>query len=218
MTSLLSRRLLPSCIRDQYLTAVKKNDEVEIKRWHTNAGILFRIDEKDREAFVMPIYRTVAIDSLTEVQQYDMREIMEAVVKDDPTRDPDVPSPREWGKSQTHIKGLIRTLRALPLHKIWAALPSEREDQKTKEVTVLPDLPGKLGQQVPGLVDIVGYYYSYVDENQETQRIMLTRNSGKYVAKDRTDALGAYVVNPTIPMLMQMIRDYNAAQVAKSNL
>jgi len=197
-------------IRDQYLAAVKKNDKKEIERWHTNACILFRIPEEERKDFIVPIYRTVAIDSLTEIQQYDMREIMEQVVKEDPTRDPDVPSPREWGKNQNHIKDLIRDLRPLPMHKIWAALPAERVDEKTKEVTVGPDLPGKLMQQVPGLVDIVGYYYSYINENDEVTRILLTQNSGKYMAKDRTSALGKYVVNPTIPKLMQMIRDYNA--------
>jgi len=197
-------------IRDQYLKAQRNNDQKEIERWHTNACILFRIPEEERKDFVVPIYRTVAIDSLTEIQQYDMREIMEQVVKDDPTRDPDVPSPREWGKNQSHIKELIRDFRALPIHKIWAALPAEKTDEKTKEVTVGPDLPGKLMYQVPGLVDIVGYYYSYVNESEETVRILLLQNTGKYMAKDRTSALGKFVVNPTIPILMQMIRDYNA--------
>lgn len=204
--------------RDNYLQAQQKQDEKEMDRWFQNLAILFRIPEEDRKDFVVPIYRTVGIDSLTEIQQYDMREIMAAVMKEDPTRDPDVPSPREWGKSQTHIKELIRTLRAMPIHKIWAALPAERQDEKTKEVNVYPDLPGKLAMQVPGLVDVVGYYYSYVDENQDTQRILLTTNTGKYVAKDRTDALGNFVVNPTIPKLFTMIREYNAKMSEETNV
>lgn len=197
-------------VRDEYLAAVKNGDKEAEKRWLTNAAILFRIPEKNRTGFELPIYRTVAIDSLTEVQQYDMREIMQDVIKNDPARDPDVPSFREWGKSSGHIRQLIRAFRALPIHKIWAALPAEKTDEKTKEVTVGPDLPGKLMYQVPGLVDIVGYYYSYVDEEDVTQRIMLTQHSGKYMAKDRTSALGRFIENPDIPSIMQRIRDYDA--------
>lgn len=201
--------------RDNLLKAQKALDEEQVKKWTTNLAILFRIPEEDREGWVPPIFQTVAVDSLTELQVYDMREIMEEVVKDDPTRDPDVPSPREWGKSQSHIKELIRSIRAMPCHAIFAALPSEREDKKTGEVTVWPDLPGKLATQVPALVDIVGYYYSYIDESQETQRILLTQNTGKYVAKDRTQSLGKFVVNPTIPKLFQMIREHDAQMKAE---
>ena len=204
--------------RDALLTARKNNDEKEIARFETNMAILFRIEEADRATWEIPIFRTVAVDSLTEVQVYDMKEIMEEVVKSDSSRDPDVPSPREWGRSQTHIKDLIRALRAMPCHSIFAALPVERQDEKTKEINVWPDLPGKLATQVPALVDIVGYYYSYIDDEDNTQRILLTQNTGKYVAKDRTNALGKFVVNPTIPMLFQMKRDYDAkmAQVQQS--
>lgn len=208
-------------IRDAYLAAVKAKNKDEIERWHHNACILFRVPEEDRKDFVVPIYRTVAVDSLTEIQQYDMREIMQQVVKDDPERDPDVPSVREWGKTQTHIKELVRALRAMPFHKIFAALDVEKQDEKTKEVQVLPDLPGKLAKQMPGLVDIVGYYYSYVategeGENAQevTHRVLLTQNSGKYQAKDRTDALGRFVMDPTIPMIFNKIREYNKAKLA----
>src|SRR5262245_16845975 len=40
-------------------------------------------------------YKTVVLDSLTEIQKFSMNDIMRNLVKQEPDRDPDIPSVRE---------------------------------------------------------------------------------------------------------------------------
>lgn len=54
-------------------------------------------------------YKTIVLDSLTEIQKLYMSEIMINTVKEDSDRDPDVPGMWEWNKNHTTLDTLIPT-------------------------------------------------------------------------------------------------------------
>ena len=56
-------------------------------------------------------YKTVVLDSLTEIQKFNMYTIMESVVQKRPDLDPDVPSMREWGKNLEQLRKMVRGFR-----------------------------------------------------------------------------------------------------------
>ena len=93
-------------------------------------------------------YRTLVVDSLTEIQKLAMYHILgvmpETAQLDVP---PDAPEFREWGQSAEMIRLLIRALRELPMHVILVAASQEREDEK-KRLRYLPALPGKLAYEL----------------------------------------------------------------------
>lgn len=154
-------------------------------------------------------YQTVVLDSLTEIQELNMRSIMKAM-KEDPDnveRDPDVPGMYEWNKSGKQIKQLIRAFRNLPMNIIFTALMKEDKDTKTGITMRLPDLPGKLAHQVAALFDIV-LYYTIVEEGGVGKRVVASQATTNTVAKNRgSDRLPSLleVPNPSDKAPMSII-------------
>jgi phage nucleotide-binding protein len=149
-------------------------------------------------------YKTIVLDSLTEIQKFSMYKIMEAVIREDPGRDPDIPSVREWGKSIEQIRKLVRAFRDLPMHTVFTALAKEDKDPKTGVKSEMPSLPGKLAPEVAGFVDIVAFLYVKVVDS-EFKRLLLTLGTDKHVAKDRTDKLPQIMEDPTMETILAHI-------------
>lgn len=145
-------------------------------------------------------YDTVCIDSLTEVQKFAMNDIMRGVLSEDPDRDPDIPSLREYGKNLEQIRRFVRAFRDLPLNTIFTALAQTVKDDKTGKVVTRPGLTGKAASEVTAFLDVVLYMYTKtVDE--EDQRLCLTKQTERVIAKDRTGSLPDIVVNPTMELI-----------------
>jgi hypothetical protein len=150
-------------------------------------------------------YKTFGLDSLTELREIDMAEVMLAQYNKKPdTTDLYVPSPREWGKSGTRVKEVLRYLKDLPCHVIVTTLLNEDKDDRTGVVTMRPMLPGQLKGQVPGFFDIVGFLKA-TTKNGETIRTMQFKKTERVMAKDRTKALPDLLEEPTIPMIWDII-------------
>lgn len=147
-------------------------------------------------------YKTVILDSLTEIQRLSMGAIMRQVVAKEPDRDPEVPSIREWGKNGEQTRGMVRAFRDLPLNVVFTALAIEEKDQKTGKLKTRPSLSGKLSMEVAGYMDFCSYMYTLVtpkkDEDPEVARLMLTGTTDTHVAKDRSGSLPLVVKEPSM--------------------
>lgn len=151
-------------------------------------------------------YKTIGIDSLPELADLDMRQIMKLAYAQNPDKvDRDVPSPREWGKVRSHMRAIVRAFRDLPCNTIMTAQVGtlQEEGQPTK---YFPGLSGKLRTEIPGFMDIVDYIYA---EAEPGSGVILRKHqfqgTRRVVAKDRTSALGSMVENATVPMLWNLI-------------
>jgi len=151
-------------------------------------------------------YKTVVIDSLSELQDVDMMEIMRQLVQAKPDRDPDVPDRREWGIGRTHMRKIVRAFRDLEVNTIFTALLNIDKDETTGAITYGPNFPGKLKIELPGFLDVVGYLYATSD-GEETKRIIQFAQTRRVLAKDRTSAFGDKLDNPSIPMMWDMLND-----------
>lgn len=163
-------------------------------------------------------YDWLLIDGLTDMQELSMRAALDKAVKINPDRDPDVPAQYEYLKVQQQIKNMVRAFNDLPVHVAYSAQTMRTEDQDD-EVLMLPLLTGKQGefaQKICGLMQVVGYLgvVTPKEEEQEFRRLRTNRR-GRIFAKDRYDALGAKVDNPTIPMIQEMIESSIEGGAAK---
>lgn len=151
-------------------------------------------------------YQTVGLDSLTEIQKFNMYQIMKDLIdkKGDASNvDMDVPSMREWGKNLEQIRKFVRAFRDLPMHTVFTALVRQDKNSMTGAVNNKPSLSGKMADEVAAFLDIVAYYY--VKEipvegksESEVHRMLLTRRTPTFVAKDRSDKLPQVVADPTM--------------------
>jgi hypothetical protein len=151
-------------------------------------------------------YRTVIVDSLSELQKVLMQAIMQEVVKKDPERDPDIASQREWGKNSEQVRAFVRAFRDLPCNTIFTALADESKDERSGINRVRPALPGKLKGEVGGYVDEVLYMYLREIQVQgmkerEIRSLLLTNGTERQVAKDRSGQLPLIIESPTMQII-----------------
>lgn len=151
-------------------------------------------------------YKTVVLDSLTEIQKFSMDLIMKDVVDENSSRDPDVPGMREWGKNVNQTRQLVRLFRDLKMNVIFTALSEVKDNEKTGKTTIKPSLSGKVKNEIAGFVDIVAYMYVKVRKDQQ-QRLLLTSVTDQVTAKDRSGRLPMVVEEPTMPMLWSYMYD-----------
>lgn len=153
-------------------------------------------------------YKTVIIDSLSELADLDMREVMRQMLQRQPNRDPDVADKREWGIVRTHMRKIVRAFKDLEMNTVMTALASKEKDDVTGAISIYPQLAGKLKTEIPGFFDVVGYMYADVRGEDINRRIQFQKTQ-KITAKDRTASFGAFLDDPSIPMMMDLLYSDN---------
>lgn len=153
-------------------------------------------------------YRTIVLDSLTEIQKFNMYGIMHDLAQKRPDLDPDIPGMREWGKNLEQLRRFVRGFRDLPMHTIFTALNRTDKDTKTGITTMKPSLSGKLADEVAAFLDVVVYYYvKQIGDGTEAEfkRLLLTQKTDAQVAKDRSGRLPMVIENPTMSLIHELM-------------
>lgn len=149
-------------------------------------------------------YKTVVLDSLSEIQEQSMLQIMdELAITGRPSGgevDIDIPAMREWGKNRTQTRKFVRAYRDLPMNTIFTCLAMDEKDKKTGLSRIMPQLTGKSRQEVPGFIDYV--FYMFV---KNEQRQLLTTMTDKVVAKTRNETLPTVITDPTMDKLIKLM-------------
>ena len=169
--------------------------------------------DEPREKGQMPrIYRTVVIDSLTEVQRRSLDRIVDTRTgQANPgsiTRGVKFENNRttlqDYGDNTQQMRKLVRAFRDLDMNVIFTALEAEVQDEMTGKVTVRPALTDKLWQDVNGYVDIVARMFTATKDKQVERKIAF-QPYGNYTAKDRTGALGMGMTDATVKQIVDKI-------------
>lgn len=142
-------------------------------------------------------YQAVAMDSITEIQKVCMDKILEDE-KIDKARIQD------WGTLNSKMERLIRAFRDLPMHFIATGLAESEVDKTTGEVRIVPLLQGKFQKSIAAYFDEV--FYAYTKQvGDEIKYFILTKNSGKVTAKDRSGKLPQVIESPTFTKVYDLI-------------
>lgn len=147
-------------------------------------------------------YKTIIIDSVTEMQKFNMDHTMLSRHGDN---DLAVPEIKEWNINVENTRKYIRLFRDLEdVNVIFTALERIDTDKRTGLSRKKPSLSGKVADEVAGFLDIVTYLY--VEEvDGENKRILLTGNTPSVVAKDRSNLLPLQILNPTMTDIYNFI-------------
>ena len=159
---------------------------------------------------VPTLYRTIVVDSLTEVQKYNMYEILGIDINTAKLNtDFQQPEFKHWGKNAEKMRLLVRAFRDIPMHTIFCCLDMTTKDEKDGSITIKPSLPGKLSDETCGFLDIVGYMHAQETQDAEgkkyLRRVLQVQPAGKFNAKSRYMALGSYIEEPTIGKIIGLI-------------
>jgi hypothetical protein len=117
--------------------------------------------------------------------------------------------PVVWRKLREELMRLNRA----PLNVIYAAhlmhIDRESEDGEDTITLAMPEMGsrkrGDLSSYFCAQMGLVGYMREVVNEEGVTDRHLMTRSGPRWIAKDRTTAFGAGIVNPTVPGMLAAI-------------
>jgi hypothetical protein len=151
-------------------------------------------------------YRTVIIDSLTEVEAYCFNQLLGIT---DSTRLDEETQSSEWTeykKNHTMILRVVRAFRDLPMHVIVTCAEQYSQDE-TKKFKYSPDLTGKLSKKIQGFFDMVGYYAQGRDGDKIQRRLyVMPSSAGRYDAKHRYQEFkDEFFLDPTVGKMLKQV-------------
>ena len=153
-------------------------------------------------------FKTFAIDSGTEAQRRCMREILDesALISSGRKRkDSDVPEYKHWNQNHERMMKYTRYFRDLPMHFIMTAIATSDKDESTGSVKIVPKFPGQLSEILPEFFDVVGYMQAGTDKDGQARRVIWFQPVRNFLAKDRTNKLGDFMVNPSMQSIFEKI-------------
>lgn len=150
------------------------------------------------------VYKTVVIDSLTEINQL----VLQQAMSDSPVKrlEIDVPEQRDYLKANSTMKAILRALRDIDgLHVILTALAQTIEDDATGAVRIKPALIGKLRDEAQAIVEYVGYLRINVTSKK---REIIFQPEGRINAKERSHpkAQIGSLTDPSMTSLLDKIQ------------
>lgn len=165
----------------------------------------------------------VVIDSLTEFQQHLLRWILDRAVKENASRDPDIPAIQDHQKWQNMYKRFVRQFNDLPVNMLYTATSFRKSDEEGDDL-ILPDILGKdygMSQWTCASMHVVGYLARRKVKSKGSAeavevRRLLCEKTGPYFAKDRYDVLVPYVDSPNMPAIANRIGQPPVNRVAKT--
>jgi hypothetical protein len=165
---------------------------------------------------VTPGYKTVVVDGITDLQRQFF-----ALVAGNANKLPGQPLEstqiQHFNTVLASMVNFAKYFYSLPMHVIMTALEREDEDKTIGQMSYKPLLWGQSAGEVPGFAYAVGRFMhvsrleSKVKQAlakelaEESISVVLWRPSSRYVAKDQYGTLGTYMVDPSVPKIMDAI-------------
>lgn len=153
-------------------------DLIEINNWQNLQDVYYALHAGGHD------YQTVIIDSLTELNDYCIDQVVVEAKLKKPDFD-DVLEIFHWNKVASRMLRMIRIFRDLPMSTIFIAHMTEDRDTRSGKILKQPLLTGQLKKKLPTIPDLVLYQYIAEVEDQGQRRLLLTQKTDTCVAKAR---------------------------------
>lgn len=163
-----------------------------------------------------PPYKTLVIDSITEVQRFSFG-IVTGNSRTLPGTIPQSTEIQHFNKVLAQMVNFARLFYSLPMHVILTSLEREDKDETTGTITYKPLLWGQSASEVSGYAYLVarlvhrakleGKTLRMMEDaiNDQTVSVALFTPSVKYVAKDQYGCMGPFMADPTIPKMLTLL-------------
>lgn len=154
-------------------------------------------------------YKTVVIDSLTEMQKLAMNTVLNGPGKMTIDAEGNLPEFKDWHINTEQMRRLVRAFRDLPMNTIFTALANDLVDPRTAKsenprIIKAPAFTNKLAKEMPGFFDLVFYLYSKQRGTQNVRYIQ-TDKDNTVVAKCRVHGIPVVINEPDMELLYDML-------------
>ena len=148
--------------------------------------------------------KTLVIDSFSELQKFDLDDIVAKASKADPTRNKYLPTGPDYNVNTEHMRQIGTLLERIPMHVIVTCHVKEEKDEATGRLLVRPNLTPKLAGTLAGKFDVVAYMAAKGNGN-DLVRTMQVNPSNTVTAKTRIGGIPATLEDPTWDDLFQAV-------------
>ncbi len=172
-------------------------------------------------------FKTVIVDSLSSLQKEDLDTVAQVSMEKSNNNNHRIhgiygKQQADYGINTDKMRWFMRAYRDLPMNVVFI-LGETKDKDSAGGVTIVPDLTPKIRDSLYPMMDIVAYMYNTTQAIGDgtdhpdgvLKRILLTSPAyPMYKTKDRSDALGGFMVNVTLPNVLRAIADKIAASNA----
>jgi hypothetical protein len=172
---------------------------MQIRSWQDYNKAFDRLD-KNEEGF-----KAVAIDSMSETHKFALFNIIEK--EEDRRKNPDLVEQGDYGTASVQINRLVRSFRDLPMHVFMTAHAKDETDPR-EGLVKKPMMAGRVAEEVPGMMEVVGYLAWTEDEEGAMRRTLLLQNWPKVRVKVRTPwgkTAPDEIYDPTVTTLLDTL-------------
>lgn len=158
----------------------------------------------------------IVVDTVSTLQEKDMKAVLEKSVADNPKRDPDIPSLPDYMKMQNSFMRWFERMVDLPQNVLFLAHTMMVDDREGEKLFI-PSIQGgadkgyKVANYCMGLVNVVGCMDRRTNKSGEQVRRTLWQpyydedKEIRYTAKDHFACLGMSSDNDTMPEIIEKI-------------
>lgn len=157
-------------------------------------------------------YETVILDTVTQLQNLGMKQVLGEQEDRDPNREPSMPDWKSWNKLKELMVPLILNFRNLPMHVVFVAQEKSKENEEELTTETFPEVAPSIRGTLTGSVDIIGRIYMAqmrsVDKKKKKEvkvweRRMLVGPHDEFITGDRSGVLPRVVRNPTVNKMIE---------------
>jgi len=176
-------------------------------------------------------YRWVCLDGMTKIHNMALRWVMNLMEEQDLDRKPGLVQQRDYGRAGEMTKGLMWNFHNLPMGVIFTAqermevpqmvMEDDDEDVEEASASYVPDLPKGARSTLNSIVSVIGRIYTVkvdvpvrnkqtgeMEEKKKVQRRLWLEPHPAYDTGYRSDyELPPFIKNPTVPKLVQLMRE-----------
>ena len=175
-----------------------KTKVFEFKSLYQLETLLDKMIEKP-EAF-KAICQTLIIDSFSELQKWDLDDIVTKAAAVDASRNKFLPTGPDYNINTEHLRQVASKLERIPFHVIITCHVKEEKDEATGVVRMRPNLTPKLAGTLAGKFDVVAYM-AINGQGDQAVRTLQIGPTNTVMAKTRIGNLPLILDNPTFDSL-----------------
>lgn len=168
-----------------------------------------------KEFDLNPPYKTLIVDQLTDVQRMSFALITGNTTLA-PGNHPTRSGFKEFGAVLGQMVNFTKLYYSLPIHVIMTCLEKSEKNEATGAITYSPLLWGQSNIEVPGYAYVVARLVhrsklkkhalrQLEQADESTTSVAFFVPSGTFIAKDQYGALGDWMVDPSIPKMVDLI-------------
>lgn len=143
---------------------------------------------------------TVVIDSFSELQKFDLDDVVAKAARMDASRNKYLPIGPDYNVNTEHMRQIAGKLERINKHVIVTCHVKEEKDENSGRVLVRPNLTPKLAGTLAGKFDVVAYM-AMTGSGDEVTRTLQCHPTATVMAKTRIGGLPPTVENPTFDVL-----------------